>query len=94
MRLLKERKHQAELTEAKARWEADRAQGGTPAGGEIPAEAAVPAAPLPSPGLDIVAGRSRPSATGGDYFDYIPNAGREPGGGHRRCVRARVGPRL
>jgi serine phosphatase RsbU (regulator of sigma subunit) len=73
MRLLEQREHERQLTEAKARWEAERLQTELRIARQIQ-QKLFPAAPLPLPGLDV-AGASFPAeATGGDYFDYIPMA--------------------
>jgi serine phosphatase RsbU (regulator of sigma subunit) len=71
MRLLKEREHERELAEAKARWEAERLKAELRLAREIQ-QKLFPAAPLPAPGLDIAGGSFPAEATGGDYFDYIP----------------------
>jgi serine phosphatase RsbU (regulator of sigma subunit) len=71
MRLLERREHERQLTEAKARWESERLREEIRIARQIQ-QRLFPAAPLPSPGLDIAGGSFPAEATGGDYFDYIP----------------------
>lgn len=71
LRRLQQLEHERQLAEAKARWETERLHEELRLAREIQ-QKLFPAAPLPTPGLDIAGGSFPAEATGGDYFDYIP----------------------
>jgi len=93
MRRFEQREYERQLADAKARFEAERLREELRLAAEIQ-QKLFPGRPAPGPGLDI-AWRVVPGR--GDRRRLLrlhPNAGREPGGGHRRRVRTRVRPAL
>jgi serine phosphatase RsbU (regulator of sigma subunit) len=71
LRQVEKRQHERELAEAKQRWETERLREEIRIARQIQ-QKLFPAAPLPLPGFDIRGASYPAEATGGDYFDYIP----------------------
>jgi serine phosphatase RsbU (regulator of sigma subunit) len=71
LRQVEQRHHERELAEAKQRWETERLREEIRIARQIQ-QKLFPVAPLPLAGYDIRGASYPAEATGGDYFDYIP----------------------